>query len=428
MSKKVLIIVQNLPLPFDRRVWLEAKTLTNAGYQVSIICPTGKHGKYQDRYEYLDNIHIYRYPAPPEAYGVFGYIFEFLYCWLLTALLSIRVLKERGFDLIQACNPPETYFFLAWFYQLLGKRFIFDHHDLSPEMYLAKDGDKDGILYKGLLFLEYLTFKTASVVMTTNESHKEIAMQRGGVSADNIFIVRSGPDFDRLQVLEPDPSLKEGFPYLACYLGEMCPQDGVDHLLYAAKILIEDFQRKDIKFVLMGGGPSLEDLKQLSQELKLDDQVTFTGRVSDEDLCRYLSTADICLDPDPYTEWADKSTMNKIMEYMTFGKAIVAFNLKEHQFSAQEAAMYAQANDVQEMATLVDGLLNDPEKRQEMGEYGQQRVHSELAWDYSVPPLLAAYDKAFALPKSYQGAAILLLMVFSGFGVIKRIRRLFGDR
>jgi len=420
---RILIIVQNLPVPFDRRVWLEAMTLKNSGYQVSIIAPTGQHGKYQERYEQLDGIHIYRYPAPLEARGVLGYIFEFAYCWLMTAILSLKVYFQQGFDVIHACNPPETYFLLAWFYKLLGKKFLFDHHDLSPEMYAAKGGDKSGLLYKGLIWLEKLTFKTANVVITTNQSHKDIAVQRGGVPEGDVFIVRSGPDFQRLQVLDMEPALKDGFPYLVCYLGEMCEQDGVDQMLYAAKYLKEDLERDDVKFIFMGGGPELEKLRQLKIELGLDDFVEFTGRVSDHDLCRYLSTADICIDPDPFSEWANQSTMNKIVEYMTFAKPIVAFDLKEHRYSAQEAAVYATPNKIEELASLTDELLNDPDRRQKMGDFGAERVRNELAWGYSIPSLLAAYEKIFKrfkpidfqLPKI---VGVLSLIVSLGFIIL----------
>ncbi len=392
---KILIIVQNLPVPLDRRVWLEATTLKTAGYQVSVICPKGKHGEFQAGHEALDDVHIFRYSAPPEASGVLGYLVEFAYCWLMTAFLSLRVWLTRGFDVIHACNPPETYFLLAWFYKLLGKKFIFDHHDLSPEMYVAKGGNKGGVLYRLLLSLEWLTFKTAHLVLTTNESHKRIAIQRGGVPSERIFIVRSGPDLERLHVLPPEPELKQGRPYLGCYLGEMCPQDGVDYLLYAIKYLVEEIGHKDTTFVLMGGGPAVSDLRQLSHDLGLDDWVTLTGRVSDKDLCRYLSTADICFDPDPYTEWADQSTMNKIMEYMAFGKPIVAFDLREGRFSAQDAAVYAKPNDIQEFARLVDELLNDEPRRQTMGRFGRHRVENALSWQYSVPVLLRAYARLF---------------------------------
>ncbi|NQT48560.1 MAG: glycosyltransferase family 4 protein [Chloroflexi bacterium] len=391
---RILIIVQNLPVPFDRRVWLEAKTLTQAGCQVSVISPRGK--KNDLWYEVREGVSLYHYPPPPPANGVFGYLFEFIYCWLMTFFLSTVIFFREGFDVIQACNPPETYFVLGRFYKLLGRKFIFDHHDLSPEMFVAKGSRKESILYRGLLWLEEQTFKTADVVVTTNQSHKKIATTRGGVPEDRVFIVRSGPDFERLKILSPEPTLKDSFKFLGCYLGEMCPQDGVDYLLQAIKIFIDELGRQDTKFVLMGGGPALNELERLKAELGLDEFVEFTGRVSDYDLCRYLSTADICLDPDPYTEWADKSTMNKMMEYMAFGKPIIAFDLKETRYSAQKAAIYVAANSVHEFAMAIDVLLGDEKRRQEMGQFGLDRVQKVLAWDYSKPNLLAAYSKVLS--------------------------------
>jgi len=390
---KVLIIVQNLPIPFDRRVWLEATSLFSEGYTVSVVSPKGKGSDYQEGHQILEGINIYRYPAPPEATNFIGYFYEFIYCWIMTAILSIKIWRSIGFDIIHACNPPETYFLLALFYKLFQKKFIFDHHDLSPEMYLAKRNGKRDFLYRGLLLLEYLTFKTADVIITTNQSHKEIAMSRGGKDEDSIFIVRSGPDFDRLTLLDPEPELKEGYNYLACYLGEMCPQDGVDYLLNTVDKYINQLGRKDTKFVLLGGGSALNEMKALSKELDLDKFVRFTGRVSDNDLCRYLSTADVCLDPDPFTDWSNQSTMNKIMEYMTFGKPIVAFDLKENRFSAKDAAVYAEPNDVIEYASLISSLMDDEDKRQKMQVIGRQRVENELAWEYSKPNLFKAYAR-----------------------------------
>ncbi len=390
---KILIIVQNLPVPFDRRVWLEATTLAEHAYKVSVICPKGKKGKYNAWYEYLEGIHIYRYPAPPEAYSALGYIFEFAYCWLATAMISLWVKVFRGFDVIQACNPPETFFVLAWIYKQFGCKFIFDHHDLSPEMYVAKGGIKNGLLYRGLLLLEKLTFNTADVVMTTNQSHKDIAKSRGGISDEKIFIVRSGPDLSRLVPVSSVPALKHGRPWLVCYLGEMCPQDGVDYLLRAADYIINEKDRTDIQFTFIGGGAAMPDMQKLSKEMGLDNWVHFTGRVSDEDLCRYLSTADVCVDPDPYTEWANQSTMNKIMEYMAFSKPVVAFDLRENRFSGQGAAVYAKPNEEQKMGSLILDLIEDEKQRRRMGEYGRKRVEMELSWEYSVPPLLKAYNK-----------------------------------
>lgn len=390
---RLLIIVQNLPVPFDRRVWLEATTLNSAGYDVSVISPTGKDGKFTKKREVIEGIHIFRYPAPIEARGILGYLLEFTYCWLMTTLLTVYVWVTRGFDVIHACNPPETYFLLAIPFRWVGVKFVFDHHDLSPEMYLAKGGRKNSIFYRGLIWLERCTFKFSDLVITTNQSHKEIALKRGGVREDRIYIVRSGPDFARLKLFPPEVGLKDGHQYLACYLGEMCPQDGVDYLLKAVHIIIDELDRKDTLFVLMGGGSALNDLRLLASQLGIDGFVRFTGRVSDEDLCRYLSTADICLDPDPYTEWSDQSTMNKIVEYMAFGKPIVAFDLKENRFSAQDSAVYATPNDVIEYARKIVDLLDDEERRRYMGETALRRVKEELSWEYSKPFLKAAYEK-----------------------------------
>ena len=400
-SGSVLIIVENLSVPFDRRVWLEALTLREAGYRVSVICPKARRSTPaapgREGHVAIDGIHIYRYPPPPEARGPVGYFVEFAYCWIMTALLSLRVWYARGFDVIHACNPPDTFWLLARVYKLLGRRFLFDHHDLSPELYLAKGGRPNGLLHRGLLRLERQTFRAADVVITTNRSQREVAMRRGRVGPSRIWIVRSGPDFERLKRTDPEPELKGGFQHLVCYLGEMCTQDGVDLVLHAARAVREELGRRDVRFVLMGGGPILANLKRLKTELGLDAFVEFTGRVSDRDLCRYLSTADVCLDPDAYTEWADRSTMNKIMEYMAFGKPIVAFDLTEHRFSAGGAAVYARPNDVREFARLTVGLLDDEEKRRSMGRIGLRRVCEELSWDYSKPPLLDAYRRAFGL-------------------------------
>lgn len=393
---KVLIIIQNLPVPFDNRIWKQGRTLRDNGYQVTFISPTGQHSDFQEKYIELEGMHVYRYPAPPDANGTLGYIFEFAYCWIMVALLSVYIAFKRGFDVIHSCNPPDTYFLLAAFYKLFGKRYIFDHRDVAPEIYKAKGGSLDGILGKGLLFLERLTFRTADAVISTNESYKQVAIDRGNVPEEKIFIVRSGPSFNRLKVMEPDLELKMGKKYMVCYLGEMCKQDGVDLFLYMAKYVVEDLGHEDIQFTLVGGGPELAYLKHLKTDIGLDQYAHFTERVSDEDLNRYLSTADVCIDPDPFSEWANMSTMNKIMEYMFFGKPAVAFNLKENRYSAQEAAVYAEPNDYKMMGDLLVDLLDHPEKRDEMAQFGQERIHTKLAYQYTEPFLLGAYEKALS--------------------------------
>ena len=401
--RRVLIVVQNLPVPFDRRVWLEATSLTKAGYSVSVICPMAKG--FNRGFEQLEGVDIYRYGLSIDAKGAFGFVAEFLWCFIRTWMKSLRVaIRGRGFDVIHACNPPETYWALAWFWRPFGKRFLFDHHDLSPEMYAAKFDRSDGAMYRGLLFLERMTFRTADQVITTNESHKRIAVERGGMRADQVHIVRSGPDLARFKRYPVDPSWRNGRRHLAVYLGEICKQDGVDYMLRALKDLRER-GRDDIQAVFVGGGPHQPEIKAYAQTLGLGDMTTFTGRVSDEDLCRILSSADIGVDPDPKNDWSDKSTMNKIMEYMYFGLPIVAFDLRETRFSAQEAALYAPANAEAAMATLIAQLLDDEPRRRLMADFGQRRLRESLAWEHSVPVLLGAYDALFAPAGSTQAAA-----------------------
>lgn len=393
-SRRVLIIVQNLPVPFDRRVWLEATTLRRAGYDVSVICPKAKG--FTRSYERLENVHIHRYTVPIDARGSLGFVAEFLWCFVRTLMKSVRIaVRGPGFDVIHACNPPETYWLIGLLWRPFGKRFLFDHHDLSPEMYAAKFGKSSGALFAGLMFLEQMTFRTADVVITTNASHRQIALERGNVSADDVFIVRSGPDLTRLNTYPPDPAWRKGKTHLLVYLGEMCAQDGVDYLIRAVGTLRDEIGRDDIHCVLVGGGPHQQAMREYAEELGVAELCTFTGRVSDDDLCRILSSADVAVDPDPKTPWSDKSTMNKIMEYMFFGLPIVSFDLAETRASALDAAVYAPANDHREMARRIADLLDDGDRRASMASYGQQRVRETLAWEYSEPPLLAAYDRMF---------------------------------
>lgn len=397
--RRVLIIVQNLPVPFDRRVWLEATTLTRAGWQVSVICPKAKG--FTASHEVIEGVDIHRYALPFDAQGALGFVAEFVWCFLRTAMKMVRVATVgRGFDVLHVCNPPETYWPLAWLAQRFGRRFIFDHHDLSPEMYRAKFERNGGLALRGLEWLERMTFRVADVVVTTNDSHKKIAMQRGGVDEDDIFVVRSGPDVDRLTVFESDSSWRSGHKHLLVYLGEICKQDGVDHLIRVMKILRDDLGR-DVHCVLVGGGPHQPAIADYAARIGVADRCTFTGRVSDNLLCHVLSSADVGVDPDPKTEWSDKSTMNKVMEYMFFGLPIVAYDLTETRTSAQDAAFYAQANDERALAVGIVKLLDDPDNRAHMGNYGANRVRESLAWEYSVPNLLAAYERAVRRPGCY---------------------------
>lgn len=387
---RVLIIVENLPVPFDRRVWLEATTLARHGYRVSVICPKGKG--FTRGFEVLEGIHVHRYDLPIDGGGALGFAAEFLWSFMMTSWLSLRVaLSGPGFDVIQACNPPDTFWLLGRFWKIFGCRFIFDHHDLSPEMYVVKFGRGDGVLFRALLWLERQSFRTADVVITTNESHKAIAVARGGKSPDTVHVVRSGPDPRRFQVYPPDQRYLAGRRHLLVYLGEICQQDGVDYLVRALKSLRDDLGRADFRCLLIGGGPHQPAIKAYAETLDIMDVAAFTGRVSDDDLCRILSTATIGIDPDPKNAWSDKSTMNKVIEYMYFGLPVVAFDLHETRVSADDAAVYAEANSEIALARTISDLLDDPARRATMSATGRTRVHDRLAWNHSEASLLAAY-------------------------------------
>jgi len=387
--RRVLILVENLPSPFDRRVWQEATTLRDAGYLVSIICPTGRG--YERKFEAIDGIHVFRYPLPVEASGAAGYAVEYAVALAWTFVLACRVLLTRGFDVVHACNPPDLFFLIGGFFRLFGKKFLFDHHDLNPELYEAKFGRRD-FFHRLMLKLEYWTFRSADVSIATNESYRRIAMERGRMPPERVFVVRSGPSLERLKILPPDGRLKRGRRYLVGYVGVMGKQEGIDYLLRAARHIVFDLGRSDVHFGLVGGGTSLEEMKALAQELGVGDHVTFTGRVPDGEMLAMLNTADVCVNCDVVNELNDKSTMNKIMEYMALGKPIVQFDLAEGRYSARRASLYAQKNDAVDLAAKIVGLLDDPARRAEMGKYGRSRVENELEWRHEAPKLLAAYE------------------------------------
>jgi len=391
-KRKVLFIVENLPSPFDRRVWQEATTLEKAGYIVSIICPTGKG--YESKFEVIENIHIYRHNLPLEASGAIGYLLEYSVALFWEFFLSWKVLLTRGFDVIHACNPPDNIFLIGGFFKLFGKKFLFDHHDINPELYEAKFGRRD-FFYKIMLLWERLTFKIADISIATNESYKKIAIERGGMKPENVIVVRSGPKLDRLKIIPPVEALKCGRKYLVGYVGVMGAQEGIDLLLQAVKHIVKVLRREDIHFGLVGGGTELEELKSYSVKLGVQEYVTFTGRVPDQSLLEMLNTADVCVNPDVANEMNDKSTMNKIMEYMALGKPIVQFDLTEGRYSAQDASLYAKKNDVIDMAIMIVQLLDDEELRKKMGQFGYSRVIDELEWKYVAPKLIYAYERVF---------------------------------
>jgi glycosyltransferase involved in cell wall biosynthesis len=388
---RVLIIVENLPCPFDRRVWQEALALRAHGYAVSIICPKGRG--YDKGYELLDGIHIYRHALPVEANSALGYGLEYAWSLLTEFGLATRIALTRGFDVIHACNPPDTIFLIGRFFKLFGKRFIFDHHDINPELYEAKFGRRD-IWYRLLCRLERWTFATADVSIATNESYRRIAIERGRMAPSKVFIVRSGADLTRVRTLPPRAELRRGKAHLVGYVGVIGKQEGLDLLLGAVAYMRQTLNRNDVHFIIVGDGTELAAIKQLSRQLSIEDCIEFTGRIPDTALWEIMSTADVCVNPDRANDMNDKSTMNKILEYMALGKPIVQFDLTEGRFSAGEASLYARPNDVADFAMKLCELLDDPERRTQMGAIGRSRVEAGLAWHHQVPRLIEAYETA----------------------------------
>lgn len=393
MKRKVLIIVENLPVPFDTRVWKESLSLQKAGYEVTVLCPRAK--KFTKGYEVLEGVRIYRHPSPGEANSALGYLWEYGVSLFWEFFYALWIYLRHGFHVIQGCNPPDDIFLVALPFKLLGVKYVFDHHDANPELYLSKYA-KEGFFYKAQVWLERATYRFSDVVIATNGSYRDLAMTRGGIAPEDVFIVRNGPDPDKFKPVPPKAELRHGKPYLVGYVGNMSVQEGLDILLEVAQH-IKNMGRHDIHFTCVGGGPGLPALRQMVQEKNLDDMVNFTGRISDEDLVDILSTADIGVNPDKPCEMNDISTMIKVMEYMALGKPIVQFDLKEGKFSAGDASLYAdKANPVEDFANKILWLVEHPEERKKMGEFGQQRVRRELAWEFSVKNLLAAYQRAFS--------------------------------
>ena len=390
--RRALILVEDLPVPFDRRVWSEARTLRDAGWRVTVVCPRGDGARRW--HERLEGIEIFRYPLPTTAAGLVNHVMEYAVAIPATLILSLLAWRGRRFDVVHACNPPDFLFPIGWLFRRLGSAFIFDQHDLAPEVYVAQGGRKGGGVHRFLLWCERRTYRLADVVIATNETYRRFARERGGVPADRIFVVRSSPDPNRIFRVEADPAAKGGRPHLVVYLGTMGPQDGVDLFVRAARAVL-DRRPGAVRFVAMGGGNQLEPLRAMARELGLgENDVHFTGRIPDEEVRRILSSADVAISPDPANDFNEYCTMNKTLEYMASGIPVAAFDLAETRVSAADAGVYATPNDPLELGELVVGLLDDPVRRAEMGRIGIERVAGPLAWSRSAERLLAAYEAA----------------------------------
>jgi glycosyltransferase involved in cell wall biosynthesis len=387
------VVVQNMSVPQDRRVWQECRALRAAGYRVSVVCPRGLD---QPVRQTLEEIDILTYVPPPPTSGVASYLVEFVYCWVRTLVITMRLQLTARIDVIQACNPPDTFFALALLHRPFGTRFVFDQHDLCPEVYASRFGGGGQWCRTGLQLLERATYRTADHVIVTNESYRETAFRRGGLQPASVTVVRSGPDPTTMIRRAASPHLRNGRPFLACWLGIMGPQDGVDLLLRSIELFVRDLGREDCQFALMGYGDCLDDLRALSTELDIDPWVTFTGRAGAETIATYLSTADIGLSADPLNPLNDVSTMNKTMEYMAYEVPVVAYDLKETRVSADRSALYVVPNDPLAYAKAMSDLLDNSDERAAMGAIGRKRIEGVLAWQRQVPGYVGVFDQLLA--------------------------------
>lgn len=384
------MLVENLSVPFDRRVWQECRALTEAGYRVEVICPRGTK-RDTEPFAEIEGVRIHRYPLTAATGGPAGYVKEYGAALWHTLRLARRLTRHEPFDVVHACNPPDLLFLIALTMRRRGTRFLFDHHDLVPELFESRFEGGPGLLRKVSVALEKATFRTSDAVISTNESYRRAAIERGGLPPDRVRVVRSAPDLAKFVPVPPQPELKRGKRFLACYLGVMGPQDGVDYALRALAHLHHELGRDDLHSTFIGGGDAFDDCVALSRELGLEDVVDFTGRVPDETVQAYLSTADVCLSPDPKNPLNDVSSMNKVVEYMAMSRPLVSFELIEARVTAQDAAVYAPANDEREFGRLIGELLDDPDRRERMGRTGRERVEEALSWDVSKRNLLEAY-------------------------------------
>jgi glycosyltransferase involved in cell wall biosynthesis len=391
---RILIIVQNLPVPFDRRVWLECQALVSAGYHVTVVCPKGDG---DPAYQVVDTVEVYKYRPYAPGGSKLGFVAEYGYSLLATAWLTLKARRSGQFAAMQACNPPDIFWPIALALRALDRtRFVFDHHDLCPELYESRFSDGPRLPLRLLRAMERRTHRTANHVIATNDSYRDVAVRRSGKAEADVSVVRSGPDPVRLRRGPEHPELRRGRRFLAAYIGVMGPQDGVDIVVRAADFVIHKLGREDIAFTLIGKGDCFDDLVALRDELGLAGHVEFTGRAPDDLVARILSTADVGLSPDPKNPLNDLSTMNKTMEYMAFGLPVVAFDLRETRVSAADAAVYVRPNDIADYGTAIADLIDDEPTRSWMGKLGRARVEQKLAWSHQERAYLGVYRRLLA--------------------------------
>lgn len=395
---RVLILVQNLPVPFDKRVWQEARALAAAGYEVHVVSPRTRD--YPLKREVLEGIHIYRYSPGAEAGRLFAYLMEYAIAIVSQLWLAVGIRLRRRIDIVHICNPPDLLFLVALPLVASGSRLIYDHHDAAPELMAAKGWPEGSLLVRIARSLERITYHFCHVSIETNNSFRSIALDRGRMSANNVFVVRSAPQATRFASAHPDEIWRRGRKHLVGYVGIMGRQDGLDYLVDAANLIIKEWGRDDIQFILVGDGPEFRRLRERVSVLNMDDHIEFTGLIaSDEKLGSILATADVCVSPDEANSLNDISTMNKIMEYMSVGKPVVQFDLQEGRISAGEASLYAERNQVSSLAEGIVRLVDDSELGVRMGEIGRDRLRTRLSWEQQIPQLLAAYERVLGRPR-----------------------------
>lgn len=402
-SRRVLIVEENSYVPLDNRVWHEATTLRDAGWQTTVICPAaqGIHGGKDTpvvigTVDNIDGVTVYRFPLNFAETGMKSYASEYITALISIARLSWRAWRDEHFDIIHFCNPPDIFFPIGLFYRLLGARVVFDHHDLFPELVAWRFSGLVGrLLYAVARVTEFLTFQSANAVLSTNQSYRQVAIARGRVAEDRIIILRNGPISDEFVPVEPNPALKRGLPFMACYAGAMGYEDGVLELLASIRHIVHEMGRRDILFTLLGDGAIRQQALAQAKDWGLETVVHMPGMIHDNLVLRqYLSTADVCLSPEPLTPLNAHSTFVKIGEYMAIGKPVVASDLPESRYTAQEAAIYVAPGNIQEFGRAIVTLLADPERRQSMGEFGRQRILNDLSWDHQKQNLFKAYAVA----------------------------------